>query len=404
MKTRFEAPTGSPRAGARAVGRLEAGVVDDGAGFAALEGEWGALHASCPSATPFQSWEWLYSWWEHYGGPYGLRIVTVRDGGGDLVGLAPLMVERGRGFGRLLFIGHDLSDFLDVLAVGGREGDVARAVAGALRGMGGWQVADLQELRPGAVAYALEDGWTGPRVLLRQSTCPVTEVKPWEDLIAALTQKRRSIARQTLRRAEQDGVSPVLVGPEGAEEAARRLVALHRESWRGRGIGLEHKSRRFEAHLEAAVSRMTAAGLGAISEFRRDGEAVVSHFLVFGRDFVGGYMFGASEEALKRYQYSSLCMWDAANVARSKDLRYVNDLRGEESYKVRWSSELVPNHRLILGRSPVVVAAYGRWQVLRSKALAYAVSEEAPRWVKRSVVGYRDLRTRISRAVERISG
>jgi hypothetical protein len=39
-------------------------LIEDEAGFAALEEEWEDLHLHCPSATPFQSWAWLYSWWE----------------------------------------------------------------------------------------------------------------------------------------------------------------------------------------------------------------------------------------------------------------------------------------------------------------------------------------------------
>ncbi len=64
--------------------------------FAAMEAEWEGLRAASPSATPFQSWAWLYSWWEVYGGGrLSLRLVAAREGrGGALVGLAPLMVER----------------------------------------------------------------------------------------------------------------------------------------------------------------------------------------------------------------------------------------------------------------------------------------------------------------------
>src|SRR5918997_5263344 len=79
-------------------------VVKDSRGFAALEEEWEDLLRQCPHATPFQSWAWLYSWWEHYGEGYELRLITVRHEG-LLVGIIPLMLERRWGFGKLLFIG-----------------------------------------------------------------------------------------------------------------------------------------------------------------------------------------------------------------------------------------------------------------------------------------------------------
>jgi CelD/BcsL family acetyltransferase involved in cellulose biosynthesis len=63
-------------------------VIKDSRGFATLE-EWEDLHRQCPRATPFQSWAWLYSWWEYYREDYELRLITVRHEG-LLVGAIPL--------------------------------------------------------------------------------------------------------------------------------------------------------------------------------------------------------------------------------------------------------------------------------------------------------------------------
>jgi CelD/BcsL family acetyltransferase involved in cellulose biosynthesis len=229
------------------------------------------------------------------------------------------------------------------------------------------------------------------------------DIKPWDQMIMLLKKKRRSSARQAVRRSEEDGLHSRLVGAEDAERAARRLVALHQTSWRGRGIGVEHTRRRFEAFMEAAVRRMTYGGLGAISEFQRDGETALSHFAVFGRDFIGGYMHGPSQEAAARYQISSLIIWDMANIARDKNLPYLNHLRGEEPYKLRWSSRVVPNHRLIMSRNPTGLAIYSGYQTLRLKINAYVSSKEAPRWIGKSVVRYRNLRSEAARHVKGVS-
>ena len=85
--------------GARA---LTTSVARSGRELEALEAEWEALYAASPAATPFQSWAWLYSWWEVYGERYEPCAITVRSGG-ELAGLAPLARERGTG--RVLFMG-----------------------------------------------------------------------------------------------------------------------------------------------------------------------------------------------------------------------------------------------------------------------------------------------------------
>src|SRR5918997_3540629 len=245
--------------------RLEATVVRDGEGFAALEEEWDALYEACPKATPFQSWAWLYSWWEHYGDPYELRLIAVRDAGGNLVGLVPLMLERRWGRGRLLFVGRGRAAYLDMLGAEGWEEEVAEAAAGALREMDGWQVADLQELRPTAAAWALFRTWT-PRVRAWQGYCTIVAVKPWEEVVAQLSRNHRSTVRRAVRRAE--GTRWTLASPEVVERAAGTLVALNREQWRDRWqeTGPEHWSERFESHIRTAAVRMTASGLGSISE------------------------------------------------------------------------------------------------------------------------------------------
>ncbi len=363
---------------------LRTEVLTSAGEFAALEEEWEDLYHDSPRATPFQSWAWLYSWWEYYGEGYELRLITVRDDEGLLIGLAPLMLERRLGFRKLLFVGTGPTDYLDVLAREGWEDQVSEALVRTLGEIDSWQVADLQQLRPDAAAWGISRHWSGLRISVWQSNCPVIDVRPWEELLASIKKGLRSSARQTLRRAREDGLRRELAGVEDAEAAARRLVAVSRQQWQSRWqeTDPEHWTRRFEAHLEVAGRRMTARGLGAISEFWQDGEVVISHFLVFGRDFVGQYMIGASQEALRRYQFSSLGVWDGINVSLDRKGSYFDLLRGEEPYKLRWSSRVVPNRRMVLGRNLLVWSPCAAYHALRSRAKRYAYSENAPAWVK----------------------
>ena len=122
-------------------------VVEDSRGFAALEQEWEDLYRNCPDASPFQSWAWLYSWWEFYGEGRELRLITVRSREGLLVGIVPLMLERRLGFGRLLFIGTGLaSDYLDVLVRRDWAAQVSEAGVRALRQMDDWHVTELRQM------------------------------------------------------------------------------------------------------------------------------------------------------------------------------------------------------------------------------------------------------------------
>ena len=363
-------------------------VLEDSKAFAALEEEWEELYRHCPSATPFQSWAWLYSWWEHYGeGRYELRLVTLRSEEGLLVGLIPLMLERrwGFGFGRLLFVGIHHTAYNDLLVREGWEDGVANAAGRALKELPGWQVADLHLLRPEAAAWDAFQRWDGHRIKIWQETCPVVEVRPWDELVASLSKNHRSTVRRALRRVQADKLSRWQVGPEEAERAARRLVALHRELWRGRDILPGRLTQRWGSFVEAAFSRMMARGLAGISEFRRDGEVLISLSWIFGQDFVGFFNSGANREALQRYQWSSLLIWEGLNIAHDRNNAYLDLLRGAEPYKVRWASRMIPCDRAILGRNLLIWMPHAAFHVLRSRAKRSARSDSTPQWTKRAI-------------------
>src|SRR5215212_4449445 len=130
-------------------------VLSDTQGFAVLKQEWEELYDVSPLVTPFQSWAWLYSWWESYGEGCELRLITMRNGEGLLVGILPLMLERRWGFGKLLFIGTGQTCYLDVIAREGWEEEVSEAGVRALKQLDSWHVADLHQLRPDAAAWVI---------------------------------------------------------------------------------------------------------------------------------------------------------------------------------------------------------------------------------------------------------
>jgi CelD/BcsL family acetyltransferase involved in cellulose biosynthesis len=268
--------------------------------------------------------------------------------------------------------------------------------------MGSWHVTDLQELRPTAAALSILQNWDGLRTYVWQSNCVVIDAKPWDEVLMSLSKNHRKIARRTLRRAEADGLGRELAGPDEVERAARSLVTLSRDQWRERWweTSPEHWTQRSKDHLEAASCRMTACGLGGISEFRRDKATVVSTFLIFGRDFVGAYIVAASQEALKLYSFSSLYIWDALDRARNRNLACISLLRGEEQYKLRWNPRIVPNHRIVLGRTRVVWSLYAAYHILRSRIKRYTYSEEAPWWIKEAKNKHRILRYGATRYIK----
>jgi hypothetical protein len=112
-------------------------------------------------------------------------------------------------------------------------------------------------------------------------------------------------------------------------------------------------------------------------------------------------MIGASQEARQRYQWSSLYIWDVLNVARSKNHKHVDLLNDLAPYKLRWNSEISPHYQLILGKRWIPWGLYSGYHILRSKAVWYARSEDAPQLASDTADKYRSVRNKLGQNVSR---
>lgn len=366
-------------------GRLAFEVVTTRKGFLRLEDEWDALYEDCHT-TPFQSWAWLYSWWEYFGEhDMELRLVLVKSGS-RLVGVLPLMLSRSRKMNRLLLVGNGPTSYLDILVRRGWQDEVAAVLEDVLDSIPDWHVADFQQLRRDSAFLTVLEGWSGPSVNTRHEDCLVLETSSWEDLVKRPRKSQRTQSRKTIRRAYEDGLSHRRVPPGETEEAAGTLVKLSREYWRDRWreTSPEHWSREFEDHLKAVTRRVTGKGLGAISEVRGEEEGVVlPQLLFFGESFTADYMVAPKVSTLRHYSFNTLFIYYAMKVAAERGSRQLSLMRGSEDYKWRWSPEVEPNRRVILGKNRARWALYAAQSVLRIRLSDYAKSESSPSWLSR---------------------
>jgi len=87
---------------------------------------WDGLLAATRLRSPFLSWTWQTEWARVFANGRQLAIHCVHDGSDGLVGLLPLH-ESAPGTLQLLG-GPDVSDYLDLIAVPGREEEVWMAL------------------------------------------------------------------------------------------------------------------------------------------------------------------------------------------------------------------------------------------------------------------------------------
>lgn len=227
--------------------------------FDALKPEWNALLHASTADTPFLTHEWQCTWWACLC-EGELFVITVRDGGA-LVGIAPLFIlsqpdADGKVRRLLRLIGSvDASDYLDLIAVRGREREVFDAMLDALAQSNEWDVLDLYNVPAASTTRSIlpdlvaERGWKFTDE--QQVVCPIiTLPTAFEDYVQSLDKKERHELRRKLRRGEgTDGLTwYAITGDDHTHDqdaAAEAFIDLMMKSRSDKSDFMTDRMRRF---------------------------------------------------------------------------------------------------------------------------------------------------------------
>ncbi|MBI4364104.1 MAG: GNAT family N-acetyltransferase [Candidatus Latescibacteria bacterium] len=359
--------------------RLTSSAVETSEGFAGLESEWDELLERSRSRSVFLAWGWLYPWWGQFGGGRSLKILTVRDERGRLVGLAPFCVER---VGRvapirvLSFLGTERvsSEYLDVIADPSLERDVARAVWDALRsGSDSWdsiRLTDLLEestLAAHWTAWAREDGFAVDEE--RAQVAPYLSLpRSTEEFRLALGPETRANLKRKSRKLERHGAAlSVVETPAEVSTALETLFDLHGRRWAARertGNLAEDRVREF--HRQVA-GHLGARGMIRLYALRLANHAVACLYgFEYKRRFYyyqAGFDPASPVAGLRGGDYSPgfVLMGHCIEDAISRGLEEFDFLRGPESYKSLWT-------RSRRETRAVTLSPPGRWNALARHA------------------------------------
>ena len=320
-------------------------LLTDASAFERLKTEWNDLLHRSVTDTLFLTWEWQSTWWEHLG-VGELRIITMREDDGALVGIAPLFEETWNdGTKSLSLIGCvDVSDYLDVIAAHGHEARVYAALldtlthADLLAWQGGVCLCTLPEASPSntqlkqmAEARGLTTEWS------LHDVAPVIDLPAtWEAYLETLDKKQRHEVRRKLRRVQEtthrwyavDETMPL-------DQAVTDFVELHKKSRPDKHLFMD---RRMEQFFVDMARRLQPRGWLQLDFLEIDGAraATILNF-VYNNDVLvynSGYdpeKYGAFSPGIVLFAFS---IQDAIAAKR----RRFDFLRGNEEYKYRFGA------------------------------------------------------------------
>lgn len=356
---------------------MQISVIDDVRGLERLKPEWEALHEESAADGLFASWLWAELWTRHFGRDEPLRVVTVRDGKGHLLGIAPMSiatrrVARALKVKTLQFIGASAPvEHFDFVIRRGREHDVLPRLITTLCSMRVDAIA-LQNILPGSPTAALlresgdfveEQGHVAPYLVLPDSM---------EKMLASIPKNRRDRFRFFRRRIDRyspDWTLTQLSTREELLEGFEQLVRLHDVHWKSRDEPGTFASAELTAFYRELALALFDRGWMRMYRLVAGGKVVsVEYAFEFRKRFhvfTNGTDFDAGVESAGAVLQYLLIERAIADGIREYDFMW-----GEEEYKLKWGAE--PRHdvtfvRELSTRARVVRQARAAWKALRQR-------------------------------------
>ncbi|HKW93008.1 MAG TPA: GNAT family N-acetyltransferase [Methylomirabilota bacterium] len=303
-------------------------------GFATLdEARWNGLLERSRLPAVFLTWQWQTEWSEAFAPAGTLQILTATADAGALTGVLPLYEDvPGR---RRIIGGVDVSDYLDAIAVAGREEEVWQALLQhASTQSAEWDLHGIRGASPSATLLpALAPGCGRKATVEREDRCPVLALpKSWDEYLGRLSGKDRHELRRKMRRLERElpGVTVRSHAAfDGWDESLTRFLTLHRLSKVGKARFMDERMERF---FRSVTARLAAAGWARLWFLDFEGAAVAAFLCIEYAGSVGLYNSGF-DPARAVLAPGIVLLGHVIRDAIERGFPTFDFLRGEEPYK-----------------------------------------------------------------------
>jgi len=325
--------------------------------FLAQRDQWNALLESSSSNCVFLTHEWLSTWWKHLA-QGRLRILTARDSG-SLIGILPV-AERPAQVTRMMprvlqFLGSGGigSDYLDLIAVKGREHEVAAAFADHLHSRG--LMLQLSQLRgesclASVLANHLQQrAWTVAKTKL--NVCPYIDLRghTWASYLLTLGPNIRKNINRYLRNLPRtfDMKVDCVQTPAEAGRALEVAIELHKKRWDIAGTSEAFNSDAvISFHREFAQLAAQRGWLRILILWLDGAAAAALYGLRYGPTF---YFYQSGFDPVYCKQSVGVAtMGLAIKTAIEEGASEYDFLHGNEEYKFHWAQEVRDLDRLEL--------------------------------------------------------
>lgn len=393
MEEAYSSPTG------KTVNRISLAIeiVNDEKTFSSLQQEWTIL-AETSAATIFQTHEWLFLWWKHFGAEKNRRLhIIVFRYDGNIVAIAPLfsqtaaflgirflnrvsLIGSGSAFGISsgMFLDDGPSDYLDFIVHPGFEEEVSSAFTDHVKkNTETFGTMEFVNLKPASfIMRSLL-----PFLKTHGLTCKASQADscPYLVVPSSIDEYFKRISpsvRRRLQQARKAAAEKTLYATtkvhalEDYHRALDELIYLHQQRWNNVGYPGLFSDQRFTLFQHDVVEAFHRKGWLWCTTAEANGRCVAGRLAFKFNNTYFDYLSGFDDNspAAKRRPGLALLV-EMLEEAVSEHNFSIDLLRGDEQYKFELTSELNYNWNVSIAfsekKSTAVYRFAAAYQLLR---------------------------------------
>jgi len=320
--------------------------------FQSLKDCWNnLLKMSLLGDNVFLTWEWLSTWWKHFGDGRKLLLLKVEDGD-EVIAIAPLMLSKYKMpfFGtikKVEFLGVRHSDYNNFIILKKEVGCLRLILDYLMNAVKDWDWIELKEIpETSENAGYMEKLFSNVPSELRLdhrvcNICPyILLPNSYENLTAKLSKKMKKNIRSYLRKAKANHNVEFKKFDEAGfsvNEAMQVFMQLHKARRAMEGKDGAFKDATFrDFHLEVAKIFASKGWLG-LYFLMMDGKPVSAQYnFEYGRKIY--YYLGGFDPSYAEYSVGNLTINFVLERGIKDGFVEYDMLRGDELYKRLWTS------------------------------------------------------------------
>lgn len=322
----------------------------DTEGFKQARDAWNSLASAMAFPSIFCTWEWIYTWWEHFGSAYDPVILAVYDGPA-LKGIMPLALQKADTAksqlkGRVLsYCGSQelYPDHLDIICA--RE-DASRCLSAVFDyladGFNAWDIIEISLLSEGSnlLSYINNGQLRYEADVKQRAKAPfLTLAGSFEDYTKSFDSKQRyNIKSRQKKLHDQFGAVYASSSPAEATGHLKDLFRLHALRAKRKNIVSTFQEEKLSGFHDALIHRLGADGRAWLRLIKNGSETIA---VLYGFSFCNHlfyYQIGLDPE-WERYGPGTVLIYEAIKEAYESGHKEFDFLRGNEEYKSSWTSE-----------------------------------------------------------------